>query len=338
MKVRLLDVGSTNIKTALYDENSRLIFDKKSIAFPIHNLKKPPFYEIAVDEIEKSIFSLVDKNDDALFICTQMHGYVLMENGRAVSNYVSWKDTRASLDKPLEPIEYWHGVSMKANLSKASILYTKNHEFGLVEKASEFCSLGSYISYRLCGNNSSHITDLAASGFYDSRNGEFEEFFLKLPTASMQVVQLGKFGNCAVYSPVGDQQAAVYGTDYENALILNVGTASQACCVSDKLIHGEFESRPFFNAKTLCTISGLPGGEYMSKTTDSELFDLLYSKWANAFKKLPEKNRVIVTGGIVKYRKSIIERVLGALGVKYEFSNGEETFSGLSKIARECLI
>ncbi len=329
----LIDVGSTNIKCAFFDGTSRKILKTSNVAFPPAELYGNGLYEVSINEIKKAVFSF-GSDADALLLSVQMHGYVLKKNGIPVTGYVSWRDRRAEKiyrDFSL-PKEY--GTAVKANLPKISVAYTSEYILKNTDSFDEFCSLGSYLAEELTGKNASHATDLAASGFYCGTIADNVNF--KLPGCYDTIVPVGKTdGGMTVYTPVGDHQATVYGCDYENSYVLNLGTAAQICCVENGRIYGDFESRPFFGKKTLCTVTGLSGGGAISGKSDDELFEKLCLEYGEAIKKLPEKNKIIVAGGLIKYRKELLVKVLSRLCVPYEFSNGEETMTGLIRLAGE---
>ncbi len=335
MKARLIDVGSTNIKSALFDTKSNVFSEAGSTPFPSGNKKDAPFYEINVQEVEQSVRSLWGAGHDAVFVCSQMHGYVLMKGSRAVSGYISWKDKRAGLKDLPAPLPPGYGVNMKANLPRASIEYMKNYMPQALGEADTFCTLASYLAYRFCGENASHITDLAASGFYRVESGIPDPYFRFMPEAHLNVEKIGQYGDCDVYSPCGDQQTAVLGSGAEDSVILNIGTASQMCCIGDGIISGDFENRPYFYGRTLYTVTGLPGGELLEKQDDENMFVTLFTAWREALRKLPRRERITVTGGAVKYKRELITRVLDEIGVTYTFSSGNETMKGLAVMATE---
>lgn len=340
MRARLIDVGSTNIKSALYDLKTGELSEQTEVPFPPAAVAQLPLYEVEVDEVESRVRSVMGNSQEALFLCTQMHGYVLMREGKACTRYISWRDTRAELAQLPAALPACYGVKMKANLPRASIDYMQKYRPNEIDGADTFCSLGSYLAYRLCGVNAAHITDLAASGFYNAKSGEADQYWLRLPKAHVRVEQLGieKYTHCRVYTPCGDQQTAVLGSGMQKTSWgLNIGTASQMFCICEESAEGDFESRPYFGKKTLCTVSGLPGGRVIADCSDAEICGTLVQSWKEALAKLPQKDSLTVMGGAVKYRRKLLEDCLRMMGVTGRFSCGNETIVGLMRLAKEIL-
>ena len=188
--------------------------------------------------------------------------------------------------------------------------------------------------YKLTGKNTTHITDAAASGFFNVKERVCDKVEFKLPCATYEVLSVGKYKNTVIFTPVGNQQASVLGAvgkDYEG-VILNLGTAGQMCCIKNGFTSGEFESRPFFEGKTLCTVTRLIGGGVIAEKTDEELEKLLLADYMQAKKKLPTSGNMIITGGVTKYRKKLLCSVLDKLNVNYQFTQQCDALNGLKKL------
>lgn len=329
MKNLLIDIGSTSIKWYV-NENKRGQFP-----FPKQKNKPLPFFEVKPNKIIKPIKHLIKKiRPNRLFISTQMHGYILLDKrGRPVSNYVSWQDKRASLvDIPFSILPE-SGSAKKDNLPKSSVYATKLLFPKIIKKAQEFCTLGSFITKRLCGYNVTHITDGAASGFFNvlTLEGQSE---LKLPEVKKDVICVGKYKNTQLFTPIGDQQSAVLGSKATTGeYIMNIGTAGQLCVICNGFITGKFESRPFFDGKTLCTVTNLLGGKQIQNLGNNwiEAFERVYD---NAFEVLPKCNSIVVSGGYGKKYKAEITSYLEKKGLRYRFSDNEEAIGGLIRISK----
>ncbi len=317
-----LDIGSSNIKYKTSNNDEVFL-----IKFPLPLINENNIFEVDAEEIIKIIKDIIDQTKpDSLFISTQMHGYVLLNKGKAVTNYISWRDTRGGTEKPNFVLSNEYGVRIKKNLPRLSI-QTQNVEFD------EFASLGSYISYVLTGNNASHITDLAASGFYNIVKKMLDIVKFKLPTALYTPKIIGTYKNVKVYCPFGDQQCSVLGLsgkiDFENTLILNIGTASQMCLVSKSFESGNYETRPFFDDMFLLTVTNLPGGAVLHDLEENKALDLITKEEINALKLLPKRNNIILTGGGSKKYKDIFENLFKKLDIKYAFNEELDSLEGL---------
>ncbi|MBQ8885217.1 MAG: hypothetical protein IJY62_02450 [Clostridia bacterium] len=323
-----IDIGSTNFKWAFSD------FPEKTYAtpFPAPLRAEYPYFEVSASAISSLVKDVIDKSQpQRVFFSVQMHGYVLLKNGCPVTEYVSWRDERGASFSPAFTLTKEHGVDLKPNLPRLS-LEAQTVEFD------EFCTLGSYLVKSLTGINATHITDAAPSGFYNVKTRTAEEVPFRLPEALYSVDAVGMYGSSEIYSPIGDQQAAVLGATQAvggfDGYILNLGTAGQLCLVEKGFVSGEFESRPYFSGRTLCTITRLPGGGVISKHTDGEIAERLVEEYGAARKKLPVRDKVLATGGLVKYRRELIETVLGRLGLRYEMNSESDALAGLSILAK----
>ena len=326
MKDLYIDVGSTNIK---WMESNSLTLHL--VSFPQAEKDEYPYYEVSHDKIFEKIKNIIEtSNADRAFFSVQMHGYVLLKDGNAVSNYVSWRDERGATLVPKFTLTKEYGVDVKPNLPRLS-LQAQKLDFD------EFCTLGSYLVYRLTGKNVTHITDGAPTGFFNVKNKTCDAVSFKLPCVTYEVLPVGSYNNTQIYTPVGDQQASVFGAvdkDYDG-LVLNLGTAGQMCCIRNGFVCGEFESRPFFEDKTLCTVTRLIGGSIIAEKSDAELEDLLLNDYKSAKEKLPYCNQMIVTGGVIEYRKKLLSNVLDKLNVNYTFTHQCDALNGLKKLQGE---
>lgn len=325
----LIDVGSTYIKykEAGSDNAERVPFPSPIINDGVH-------FEVDADSIIKVLKTIIDGcNPKNAFISTQMHGYVLLNKGKKVSNYISWRDERANGVKPNFALNADYGVGLKPNLPRLSILKSEC-------KFDTFLTLGSYISFALTGNASSHVTDIAPSGFLNVKNRKFDEVGFNLPSVCYDIEVVGKYKNSNIYCPIGDQQCAIYGVgkyyDLSQCYILNIGTASQLCCVSKEPLSGDFERRPFFKEENLLTVTRLPGNTVISKN-EKGLETVLFKAYREAIKKLPKKEKIIITGGTsVKY-KELITTVITKLKLPFEFNEGFDGLIGLEILRRKTM-
>ncbi|MDR1094382.1 MAG: hypothetical protein LBL66_09580 [Clostridiales bacterium] len=333
----LIDVGSTSIKWAIGGG------PVSSRPFPASR-SKPPLYEVDPAEIVRAVTEIIDgarPRITSVYFSVQMHGYVLCGDGnRPVTGYISWRDRRSALLKepPAVSLALRSGTAVKANLPLVSVLALKSLDPDAFARAREFYTLGSYIVYRLTGRNASHITDAAASGFYDvSGKRRNHNLPLKLPDALTAVSTVGTYKNVGIYTPVGDQQAAICGTlflapeTHKDCRILNIGTAAQVCVAADRYVEGAFETRPYFDGKFLPTVTGLIGGADLAARAVTA--EELAGCYGPALQRLPPRPRLLVTGGAVAHRRDVLARALGLLEADPVFIDGETALRGLQALA-----
>ena len=273
-----------------------------------------------------------------------MHGYILSDKEhKPVTEYISWRDTLfQSLSQPYPFfIEKESGTSAKNNLPVFSIYARSIADPSTLERARYFDTLGSYIVYRLTGESRIHVTDACPTGFYLVPNGKLNRNLTDLPVFEnlvfpTSVTGVEKAGNCGtanVYVAVGDQQASAYGVGLtEEEYLFNTGTASQLCCLSKDFVEGEFESRPYFNGKTLCTVSSLIGGGMSEEISRYEA--MIKEEYRTALSKLPFRSRLIATGGLATYNNELFEKIYLDIVGEYSYINGQCAVEGLRKLAR----
>lgn len=339
--VLLIDIGSTNIKWTAQNCDGN-VGEVRSTFFPEKSQLLSPYFEVNIDEIIDLLMGIIKQERDceALFISTQMHGYILTdENYKPITNYISWRDKRAEQIHIPFTIDPESGTSLKYNLPKASLYSIKCLQPELFKRAQYFFTLGSYFVFILLGQNATHITDACPTGFYSAITGVPEECKLHLPISFSEITSLGQYQNMMVFTPIGDHQASITGAKPDmDSYILNLGTAAQLCCIEDHFISGEFESRPYFNGKTLCTVTGLFGGQKILEYTENDIEEQMFKSYQTAIEKLPKRKKIFVTGGVLKYHMPLIKKVLDKLGIPVIFDLDGNAIQGLSILTKEIVL
>lgn len=338
MKRLYLDIGSTNIK-------SMISLDGKSgevrrTHFPAPAVEESFLYEVDAEEILARVIPIIrEAACDEVYLSTQMHGYLLADDKKnLLTRYISWQDKRAEKFGVSVAVGAESGTAMKPNLPRAGVEAIKITQPKLYARAAEFFTLGSYLAWALTGNNATHITDAAASGFYNVKERSAQVCDLILPQVLYEMRPVGRYGESEVYAPAGDQQCAILGAGGdENTFVLNLGTAAQMCTIADGFVCGDFESRPYFNGKTLCTVTGLSGGKRLNTLgSDARAVFALADEYKAAMRRLPQKKNFLVTGGAYSYHRGLLERVFGVMGVEYTVNEGADALAGL-KILSEVI-
>ncbi|WP_165452814.1 FGGY family carbohydrate kinase [Paenibacillus thalictri] len=351
-KTLLIDLGSTSIKFAIFDKENKIKSTVSSFPFPNPLSNPSPLFEVNAEDIVQPILKMIESVSpvDRIYISTQMHGYLLgTRDGKLLTPYISWQDQRSTLHMNghrlldqfpvrLPPIS---GSTIRPNSPTCSLFAMSHIDPELFSQATEFYTLGSYLAYHLTGVNATHITDAAASGMYNKEDGspQFNIYpFLRTPQATLKVEPVGHWGQTAVYSPVGDQQASVRGSglQHEHQYLLNLGTAAQLCVVSDAYQFGDFESRPYFEGKTLCTVSGLLGGKEIATQTHSLKFvQLLADDYFTAMGKLPARKEILVIGGVSIHHRELIADVCDSLQIPCRIRPDTDALDGLISLLLE---
>lgn len=288
----LLDIGGTYLKSAV------LVHDQES---PI-NIRKFSMPRFTEEESERAViptaefFSLIDQaieiqrenysNSNRIFVSGQMGGYVIEESGRF--EIVSWQDKRSlesKYEKDKYELELWlktseafkeTGSELRPGLPFFSLAITKPYSRHS-NTPSPFRSIISFVTSYLTNFEASdmHITDAAASGFYNLRSKTWDDELickldssLVLPSVHTDVTRIGYSSKFLldVFTGVGDQQASLYGTEMEpGKIVVNIGTGGQVAGFQDpSQSRGNYQVRPYFNGKEIRTITHLPSGRALS--------------------------------------------------------------------------
>ena len=338
-----IDVGSTNIKYACYENGIRKGQGKAKFPLPVKN--DGFCFEVPANEIIAVLQECIDSfaNAENVVLSVQMHGYVLSQRENV---YVSWRDKRCLRENRYEALKQTYGkyitahsgTASKPNLAVYSLLY---EEMNGAAVRGELFSLGSYINYRLTGNNCSHSTDLCALGFYH-RDGKPNEalisalpFRLRLPYCGKDGESGGDYKGKKVYMPIGDHQCSVLSVGKSDATVLNIGTAAQISRVVRGFSAGDYESRPYFEGDTLCTQTGLVGGAEMNAQKFScALEERIRGQYRDALEKLHAGKKVYCMGGAFDFYGETIQTLLMEEGYS-PFLCRSDSLSGLNVYFRK---
>jgi sugar (pentulose or hexulose) kinase len=288
----LLDIGGTYVKSAV------LVQDQESP----QNIRKFSIPRFIESESERAVIptagllTIVDQaieiqkksqsNIDRIYVSGQMGGYVIEESGKF--EIVSWQDKRtleSKYEKEKIELELWlktsatfkeTGSELRPGLPFFSLAITKPYA-SHSNTPSPFRSVISFITSYLTNfeANEMHITDAAASGFYNLRNNAWDGDLIRkldksliLPTVHSEVTRIGFSSKflLEVFTGVGDQQASLHGTEMEpGKIVVNMGTGGQVAGFQEASLHKDkFQLRPYFGGKEIRTITHLPSGRALN--------------------------------------------------------------------------
>lgn len=294
MKVIAIDIGSTHIKSALLDSEKNTIAHRKTHNAPPNRSEMPLCYELDPEALYQIILRTVldllpqaDGNRVGLRFSTQMHGFLFAgPDGLPLTPYISWRDNRcltawdgctglqrlaqALSPQRMEPC----GLSLKPGLALCNAYTLIGRGDYKLPPDSRFCTLGSYLIGRLCGHHACHITNAAATGLCNVREGVWDKGLVELAglggfsfpeiRKENQVCTSFSAGGKEIllYPDVGDQQTAVLGSLMrpEKDVNLNIATAGQLSRIEENFTPGEYEARPYFGGRFLNTVTRLPAG------------------------------------------------------------------------------
>lgn len=288
-----IDIGSSFIKAAVFSlKEKKIVFSKTA---PSLKSKTHPYkYEILADDIFSHVKDIIDSAHkkytlSGIFFATQMHGFVV-KRPNCHDIYISWQDSRSTipLNNGKNSIEQLGeliskeeilktGVPLKPSLGICNLFALINQE-NLDPNTLTVYTLGSYLLYKLCGKNISHITNLAPLGIMDLSVHEINENLLKqagLQQVTFPEVAKSDYEICGHYTidgvdiPIfpdyGDHQVSVLGSQIpHNYVSINIATASQVSYVTQDFMPSTYEIRPYFYGKYLNSISNMPGGRNLA--------------------------------------------------------------------------
>ena len=97
----LLDVGSTFIKYAFYEEKNKQVLHFDKYPFPEGNKHGENRFSVPLPKINEAIFNIFNKAKEKgctkAYICVQMHGYVLCTEDGSFGDYISWRDNSGDI-------------------------------------------------------------------------------------------------------------------------------------------------------------------------------------------------------------------------------------------------
>jgi sugar (pentulose or hexulose) kinase len=302
----LLDIGGTDIKSCIYSADSNKILFLKRSKTP--NLLKPTTVKREIDpnallkEVYAHLTDIKISNIavSGLLISGQMGGWITTNMANIpLSNIVSWQDLRSAASQDLLNIDptfiQLNGGEFRPGLPILGLL--SDYRGRKLASKIRFHTLTSFIGASLSRDYQYfiHETDIASSGIYNIYD---ESYFPKLimelnasiswPQVCKSLTPIGYSDllDCTVYTPVGDQQASLFGARLDkNSIVINIGTGGQV----SKIYSGKKtknQVRPYFFGEKIETITHLPAGRLINFivefATDQEINENNFIEFYNA--------------------------------------------------------
>ena len=284
MNILGIDLGTTTIEGVILD-TQRGIIAKESrpndAGLPgggDEDLQDP-------QRIFRQALSIIDAlwnyHPESIALTGQMHGIVYVDSaGNGVSPLYTWRDRRAQRDAGggesfAERLSRLSGRAVPPGYGLATH-YTLACSGEVPAGAAAFATIADYAAARMCGLTRpvTEPSNAASLGLFNPDRSVFDPGALSrggidaglLP----RVVPFGRMGHyrgVEVFTPVGDNQASVYGTlrrcaaDLPAAAHLMVGTSSQLSVFSQQRVEIDgLEVRPFPRGGFLIVGAALLGG------------------------------------------------------------------------------
>jgi sugar (pentulose or hexulose) kinase len=294
-----IDLGTSFIKGAVLDLDALAIRHIERLPFPepISGLD-PAFREFSPAEIVAVTRALLDRlrhhapEAAGLVLCSQLHGLVLTtDDGRATANAITWQDQRALQPFPGGPGSYFDELNRRltpeqrrqlGNEARPGVplcyLFWLRENGKLPAETAVAAALPSFVVANLCGGAvKSDITNAFAHGALDVTRldwhrpviGKLGLDGVRWPEIVPQGTVVGEYGggtHCLpVFAPVGDYHCSQAGAFLEEGeLSVNISTGSAVIQLARGCEFGDFQTRPWFDARFLKTITHIPGGRALN--------------------------------------------------------------------------
>ena len=288
MNIITIDCGASFVKAALFDGNGEIVN---------RAVKQSPFGKNQISALIPLVRDIFDeflqRAGDKVYFCisNEMHGFILAEsNGTPITDYISWQKEYGRIDTPegsackiLSSPKYSDdilktGMPLRGGLPSVNLLYLRKiGKLNNIDKSIYFYTLGDYLIRILADIQPiCHLTNAAATGLADLTKNSWNEkllnvaapeqvIFPKIGTTAMEFVRNGK--KVIVLPAIGDQQAALYGTNLNccDELSFNMGTGGQVSKIAYKInFSSNYQVRPFIEDNYIQTIPHLPCGRALN--------------------------------------------------------------------------
>ncbi len=179
-----IDLGSTNMKAALYDGDLHLVSRKGR---PVEYIRKDGFVEFDPNHYFDSLVSLLSeivaeagcKSVSQIAFTGQAESFVcLSAEGRAISNMISWMDERSGAECDVLSEQFSVEMCREKTGQQAilptwpatKILWLKRNRPEIYENTATYMLLKDYIVYRLTGVKCSDMSIATFSFYFDIYN------------------------------------------------------------------------------------------------------------------------------------------------------------------------
>ena len=178
------DLGSTNIKCAIYDENMNL---KARESFPVQYIRENGFVEFDAEKYASDVVKLVKATMEAGNVKTlkgiaftgQAETLVVLDkDGKPLRNAISWMDERSVDECAYLSEKFTHEMCEEKTGQMAvlptwpatKILWLQKHEPEVYKNAATYMLLKDYVVYYLTGEKKSDMSIATFSFYFDIYN------------------------------------------------------------------------------------------------------------------------------------------------------------------------
>ena len=280
-----LDIGTTSICGILVGEDMKIV---KSItldndshyssSLPFERLQNPERIVEICSDIYSSLKQIAS-SPCAVGVTGQMHGILYVDKeGMNVSPLYTWQDGRG--DQPLEDSTYASRLSSLTGYKVATGYGMVTHYYNTLNdlvplEATKLATIQDYVVMRLCSMSEPvlHPSNSASLGLYDLEKLEWDYEAMNTAGIDVSILPLVSTENFVgatslgdrVVVAIGDNQASVYGSVVDDAIVLNIGTGAQISAITDYVeVSSPLELRPYVEGKYIVVGCSLCGGHSYS--------------------------------------------------------------------------
>lgn len=204
MNIIAIDIGTTNCKAVIINEQTKVLHSFQSPTKPIQ--PRPGWNEQDAEEIFRSVLKLLKQaiafckaeNIACVSFSTAMHSLLAVDKtGKPLINMLTWADLRSAENakslkqKPIAKTLYeTTGVPIHAMSPLCKLVWLKHEAKDIFKKAYKFISIKEYIFYRLFGKYVVDHSIAAATGLFDEKNRCWYDEALKI--AGIKAEQLSE--------------------------------------------------------------------------------------------------------------------------------------------------
>ncbi len=230
-----VDLGSTNIKVAIYTKDMQLV-DRQSI--PVDYIREKGFVEFNADTyfegLVRLIRSMVEKNQvesvSQIILTGQAESLVVVDkNGNTLTNAISWMDERSVqecgvLEAQFSPAEIESVTGQMAVLPTwpaTKILWLKNNRPEIFQKAATFMMLKDFVVYKLTGKQLGDMSIATFTFYFDIYEKKYWQKMLSaIGITEEQLPELAE--PCTIAGTVTEEVAKAAGISCDTRV--NIGT------------------------------------------------------------------------------------------------------------------
>ena len=259
-----IDVGTSAVKTVLFDENLCKI-NSVTIEYPLYQPQNgwaeqnpEDWWNATLRSLEK-VTQTVDRID-CIGLSGQMHGLVMLDSsGNVLRPAIIWCDQRTEKEcaQITDSVGKEKLISITANpaltgFTASKIMWVKNNEPEIYGKCRSILLPKDYIRYKFTGIFASDVSDAGGMQLLDIKKRMFSDEILKLldidrellpnvyesPEITGYVNLKGKFFGTPVVGGAGDNAAAAVGCGVvkESRAFTTIGTSGVVYAHTDKPI------------------------------------------------------------------------------------------------------